>query len=344
MNLYKYAISLVGAIIVLHITQNEGDASGTKIFLRQESPRQMSANLTLPEGAELGPVIPGLRQGAVPQGLAYSNIHDLLFISSYFEKKQFPSSVAVINQTTGRAIQTLSLKESDSGFHYGHVGGLAVDERFLWVASHEKVYQYELDAFLNGGEQQDIAPSLVFQPESQASFSTYDAGRLWVGEFVWQDSPYHSAPLHHTRTPAGQTHYAWICGYETSSLGIGKYQPPHYILSVRQKVQGIQWSEQYVFLSISWGRRNDSVLAVYRNPLRDPPQKHIAWDNGRTTPLWYLDETNLISETLLPPLAEGITMVNGKLAILFESGARKFQIGGKAPLDQLLLLDLHTLP
>jgi hypothetical protein len=244
----------------------------------------------------------------------------------------------VINRASGQAIQTLVLKESDSTFHYGHVGGLAVDEHFLWVASRENVYQYDLQAFLNGPQHQVIGPLQTFIPEAWASFSTYDDGILWVGEFVYQSSNYRSHASHHTKNRADQPQYAWVCGYETATLSF-ETPKPRYLFSVRQKVQGIQLSEKYVFLSISYGRRNDSLIAIYHNPLSEAPHTHISWDDGGKIPLWYLDATNLIAEIILPPLSEGITLVDGKLAVLFESGAQKFQYGGKTPIDQLLFLN-----
>ena len=323
---------------MLNTTQVSAD-----VFLNQEAPREIPPESMLLDGSELGPIIPGLQQSAVPQGLAYSNVYDLLFISYYFEDKQHPSAVAVIRRADGEAIQTLTLKEDDYTFHYGHVGGLAVHDDILWVASRDKVYQYDFRDFLDGAPQQSISPIQRFRPEAWASFSTYHDGILWIGEFVYQDSRYHSVPSHHTKNLADQPHYAWICGYGTSTLS-DETPFPQYILSVRQKVQGIQWSKKHVFLSISWGRRNDSLIAVYRNPLNDPPHKQIPSENGETIPLWYLDETNLLEEIILPPLSEGITMVNGQLAILFESGAQKFQFGGRAPLDRLLLLNVNSYP
>ncbi len=312
------------------------------MFLEQASPRTIPAGTIRFEGYESGPVIPGLEQGAVPQGLAYSAAADLIFISYYFQHKQHPSVIAVIDRASGQALQTLTLKESESELHYGHVGGLAVDDHFLWVASREKVYQYDLAAFLKGSQQQVIVPLQAFIPEAWASFSTYHDGLLWVGEFVYQASKYHSNASHHTRDRAGQPHYAWICGYETATLDV-ETPRPRSLLSVRQKVQGIQIRGEYIFLSISYGRRNDSLLAVYHNPFRDSPHTHISWDDGGSVPLWYLDETNLIVEIVLPPLSEGITRIGEKLAVLFESGAQKFQHGRKTPIDQLLLLDSQKL-
>lgn len=342
MNTQYQKIYIIGMIIIMLSTLHSHRQASALVFLKQDPPRNISSDLIQIDEYELGPTIPGLRQGAVPQGLAYSKTHDLIFISYYFEDKQQPSAIAVIERASGQAVRTLTLKESDSVFHYGHVGGLAVDEHFLWVASREKVYQYDVQAFLSGPQQQAIVPLRAFIPEAWASFSTYDNGILWVGEFVYQGSSYRSDASHHTKDRAGQPQYAWICGYETATLG-SETPKPRYLFSIRQKVQGIQLSEKYVFLSISYGRRNDSLIAIYHKPLAEPPHTYSSWDDGSRIPLWYLDETNLIAEILLPPLSEGITMVDGKLAVLFESGAQKFQHGGKAPVDQLLFLNPSSL-
>ena len=312
------------------------------ITLKQHLPRSIKEGLIQLKEYEFGPVIPGLQQGAVPQGLAYSEKDELIFISSYFDKNQHPSAVSVIEQRPGKIIRTLMLKESETTFHYGHVGGLAVDDRFLWVASREKVYQYELETILYGLQTQTILPIHSFIPEARASFSTYSEGILWIGEFVYQGEPlYHSKKTHHTTDRTGKTQYAWVCGYDTATLS-SESRRPQYTLSVPQKVQGIQFTEELVLLSISYGRRNKSKIAIYSNPLLKSPHTEIPWDDGKPVPLWYLDDNNKITEILLPPLAEGITMIHRQLAILFESGAKKFQHLGKGPIDSILLLDLNA--
>ncbi|MGG4343456.1 hypothetical protein ABEW73_32965, partial [Paenibacillus lautus] len=50
---------------------------------------------------------------------------------------------------TGKRIKTLYLYESGSKKHTGHVGGLAVSKKHLWVASGKNVYKIPLSTILH---------------------------------------------------------------------------------------------------------------------------------------------------------------------------------------------------
>ena len=66
----------------------------------------------------------------------------------------------------------------------------------------------------------------------------------------------------------------------------------------------------------------------------------VALENGDEVPLWLLDGENYVGELGIPPMSEGIVMIGDRLAVLFESGAGKFQVGGKGAVDRLMLLDV----
>ncbi|MFO7737241.1 MAG: hypothetical protein R6V46_02100 [Desulfatiglandaceae bacterium] len=312
-----------------------GQVSAPMPQLHQENPRPIGKGLMRTENYHLGPVIPGLQQGAVPQGLAYSAKHNLIFISFYFDKP-IPSSVSVIDGSTKKCTGTFALKESASVHHYGHVGGIAVNDAFVWVSSDGKLHKYALSDATTANTMRELTPMRVTATETNASFVTFYKNRLFVGEFAY-GSKYKTKKSHHTEDRTGQKQSAWICAYNTNEAG-NTFQ---YILSIREKVQGICITDDQIFLSISYGRRNRSTIAVYENPLGEQPHRNIALDSGRTVPLWYLDGKNLIKEIDFPPMSEGVTMINGKLAVLSESGAEKYQRGGLGPLDYIIFIDLE---
>jgi hypothetical protein len=51
----------------------------------------------------------------------------------------------------------------------------------------------------------------------------------------------------------------------------------------------------------------------------------------------------MIKEINFPPMSEGITIIDGKLAVLPESGAEKYQRGGLGPIDHIILMNLEEL-
>jgi hypothetical protein len=259
----------------------------------------------------------------------------LIFISYYFDK-HIPSSVSVIDRSNNTTIDTFALKESESSFHYGHVGGLAVNDNVVWVSSGGKVYEYKISDITKSSPLRALVPSRVTETETKASFVTYYQKVLFVGEFAYERK-YRTKNSHHMENRNGVKHYAWVCGYTIENKRNGL----KYIFSIRQKVQGICITDNYIFLSISYGRRNRSIIAIYKNPLNEKPHRTVTLENELKVPLWYLDGKNIIKEMDFPPMSEGITMIDDKLAVLSESGAEKYQQGGVGPLDHIILIDLE---
>jgi len=60
--------------------------------------------------------------------------------------------------------------------------------------------------------------------------------------------------------------------------------------------------------------------------------------NNKNIPLRYLDGKNHIHTVEFPPMSEGIAYINDKLAILTESVAKKYQKGGKGPIDNIIYM------
>jgi hypothetical protein len=308
-------------------------AGQAAIQLHQAPPREIRSNLIQHTNHKLGPVIPGLQQGAVPQGITFSKKHGLIFITHYFDTHR-PSAVSVTGYPGGKTFGTFALMASETSYHYGHVGGVAADDRFIWVSSQNMLYQYNI-ADLKNAPSGNLVPVRSFETETRASFVTYYNQNVFVGEFAYGDR-YRTKASHHTTDNVGIDQYAWICGYDTH----GRENIPKYILSIPQRVQGCHITDAHVILSISYGRRNRSTIAQYRNPLGNPPDKTVTLDQGAAVPLWYLDEKNRIRDIDFPPMSEGIVMIDGRLAVLSESGAEKYQTGGMGPLDYVVFIDL----
>ncbi|MBN1766637.1 MAG: hypothetical protein JW860_15385 [Sedimentisphaerales bacterium] len=284
-----------------------------------------------------GPVIPGLREGAIPQGLAYSKKHNTILVSHYF-KKTWPSCVSLIDHGSGKLVHVRALKESDDSFHFGHVGGIAVDPNSAWIASEGYVYQYRIMDLLGGKEHAPPVTPIRHKVETQASFCTYHNGIVFVGEFAF-GKRYPTDVSHHLEDRKQVRKYAWVCGYETDK----GFAAPTLILSIGQKVQSMHIDNEHIFLSISYGRRNSSAIEVYKNPLSEPPHKRVELKEGIVVPLWFLDEGNLLKSIDFAPMSEGLTDIDGELAVLCESGASKYLKGGKGPVDTIILLDKKEL-
>jgi hypothetical protein len=284
-----------------------------------------------------GPVIPGLQQGAVPQGIGYASAHKKLIISHYFDNR--PSCLSVLNSSTGALVATITLKEASGKLHTGHVGGITVMKDALFVASDGQVMQYKLEPIVSDKPPRTMLPVASGESETKASFCAATDELLFVGEFAY-GKEYPTDASHHLKDRKGVRKYAWVCGYDAEEpLG-----DPKCVLSVRQRVQGMCVSDKRIFLSVSYGRKNRSTIVVYRNPIGEAAHSEAKVRNGKTVPLWFLDGDNYLGEIDFPPMSEGIVMIDGRLAVLPESGADKYQAGGKGPLDVIVLLDVSKLP
>lgn len=311
------------------------DSCAERPKLTQEKPRSFSKLNLASVKSTRGPVIPGLRQNAVPQGLAWHAASKRMLVSHYFERS--PSCVSVLDSDTGRLVAVVGLREKSGEPHRGHAGGIAVAGDRLFVASDGYVLQFEMAAFLGKKPPESVDAKQIRKCETAASSCTTTDDLLLVGEFAYgRDYPTHAS--HHLKDRKGVRKFAWVCGYDlTDPLG-----PPSCVLSVRQKVQGMCVSGDLVFLSVSYGRRNRSRIVVYRNPIGRPAHRKAKLQDGRTVPLWFLDGENYLGEIDFPPMAEGIVMVKNRLAVLAESGAEKYQSGGRGPLDVILSLDVSS--
>ena len=305
--------------------------------LTQPTPRKLATALIPESTYELGAVIPGLPQGAIPQGLAFSKQHNAILISHYFDKS-WASCVSLIDNRSSKLVIAHALKEDDDTIHFGRVGGIAVSSKYFWIASDEHVYQYSLIDLLDSECDMPLVALSKNKVETEASFCTYYNGMLFVGEFA-HGKKYRTHVSHHLEDRKWMLQFAWVCGYETGS----GFAVPTVILSIPQKVQGIHLADEFIFLSISYGRMNRSTISVYKNPLSDPPHKKVKLKENTATPLWFLDGGNFVKSIGFPPMSEGLADIDGKLAVLCESGAIKYQKFGKGPVDNIILLDKKAL-
>lgn len=305
--------------------------------LEQSEPRDLSATLKLPDAASPVFVIAGLQQGAVPQGMVCLPNSTSVLTSHYFDNGT-PSCIVSTDTKTAGALATFQLLEPDGRPHKGHVGGLAADGSSLWIASDKHLYRSDPAPVLHpsaSGTLQTLEQIRTEATEEVAFCSVFD-GLVWAGEFAL-GSTYPTHASHHLIARDGEARKGWLCGYEASN----GFKCPVKVLSIPDRTQGAVATDTHIFLSRSYGRRNRSSIDIYTNPLREDPHRSVKTSAGHEVPLWFLDGRNLVHSIDLPPMSENICIHEGDLYILFESGARKFRLFGKQPLDYVIRLKLE---
>jgi hypothetical protein len=273
-----------------------------------------------------GPVIPGLLQPLVPQGMAYWEEQDLMIISNYMSDDS-AGVLTFLKMDTEIQEKTLFLYNSDGTPHKGHLGGLALSRKYLWIASDSGVYSILLENLISTGDREKIYLPKLIETETKASFATFYDNVLWIGEFTLKNGNYPVSETHHLVTAAGFEHLGWLGGF-TLNIVSGKVYPD-FILSIPDKIQGAVFFENKIVLSESYGRKNYSRLHVYENPLSEPSQK-----NGDRS-FWFLDGDNKTGEIIIPPMSEAVVLYENNIAVLFESAADKYRDTALFPLDRI---------
>lgn len=301
--------------------------------------------------SEEGPVIPGLAQDLVPQGLAYDRAKDWLLAVYYMDDGR-PGTLSVIDRASGRLVKSVLLMNEDGTPYTGHAGGVAVSPRYVWIASEEYLFQIEKEDLLRAENNQEIRFRSKIPVPVQASFNYYADGVLWVGEFYEKNS-YPTDPSHHMTNRNGETQHAWMVGYEldrsTGSISAEDWMPgseapavPGSILSIPGKVQGAVVRHDGIILSTSYGRGNDSMLYWYYNPLKQYAHAKTAIQ-GREIPVWFLDGTMEKKHNArlgIVPMSEGIVDAGSDLYVQLESGATKYRYTTTYVMDRMIKIDL----
>jgi hypothetical protein len=118
---------------------------------------------------------------------------------------------------------------------------------------------------------------------------------------------------------------------------------PSFFISIPDKVQGAAFTREHIILSRSYGRKNNSLLSVYRIPFHREPKDRFVLENGTEVPVWHLDCRSHVRSIEAPPMTEGIVKVENSLAVLFESASDKYRRTSRFPQDRIHFLDTGKL-
>jgi hypothetical protein len=194
--------------------------------------------------------IPGLDDGAVPQGLGnYTTTYETedgksekqqyFFVSAYMVDGS-ASRVYVTGEKTGY-VGYVTMKDTDGETFYGHCGGIAVASNgaTMWIASDDMVYVAKTTvadytnigaeliarAAMTNAEDKVITFTKKFNANCNAAFCFYyddptttsaSSDRLYVGEF-YRKGNYETAESHRVTTPNDYSNTAFAYEYNVST-------------------------------------------------------------------------------------------------------------------------------
>ena len=297
--------------------------------------------------------VPGLNQSIVPQGMDYWEEMGWMLISGYCSDESKNggkgSALFAVDMNSGMMVAEYYLKNIDGTYHTSHAGGVAVTKKNVFIANGSTLYRIPLTELLK--QCGDITIAEEIKVPTRASLANCSGGILWVGDFQYGSS-YPTDEFRHMKNRRGAMYFAWTVGYRldettenelsAAAMSGGDFATPDIILSTTERIQGMAYLPEVgqIALSQSYGRTNASTLFFYEDPMGDEPHTTVTL-NGVSVPVWFLDSKLNVKEMPAIPMSEGIANVNGKLYVLFESGAEKYRLGGgKQPTDRVYAVDI----
>ncbi|MFE5324546.1 fibronectin type III domain-containing protein [Paenibacillus sp. NPDC056579] len=295
-----------------------------------------------------GPIVPGLLQGLVPQGMHVIKDKNWAILSSYRDDRR-ASTLTIVDLQSGAHVKTIHLYKNGQPFT-GHAGGVAVSKKSVWIAYGKEMLRLNLDDVIQCPDNANLSIVDSFKTNTRASFASYSNGTLWVGDY-YSSPNYLTTPIQKMTARDNKVYNAWIVGYkldEATDLlpADSKYTSdgmviPNTIFSVTDRIQGVSVTDDEVMLSQTNGNPKSNILK-YKVSVQETPHSSVMIENT-SVPVWFLDGLNMVDSLDMPPSAEGNFVTDdGKLYIMYESGANIYQPGINYPLDRLQIVDLKA--
>lgn len=297
-------------------------------------------------------LVPGLKKGQnfVLQGVEFCAEKNWAFLSGYISPKtDNPNSVLFVldaNKTVwldggysyqGALIKEILLDNADGTPFTKHAGGVAVSKNSVWLASDGKLYRIPLSTIESAPATSHIRLDASVNVPVLASYTSFSDGILWVGEFEYARDKYITDKSHHR----DEDLTAWTVGYKLAENGEDGYDPatgikstalggdvaiPDCVLWHGSKIQGFAVAGNRIVMSSSYGRRNDSSLMIYTNPIHEKTKLQVVI-GGAYVPTYLLTDYATVSA---PPMTEDLSAVyeGGSYYVLVASESSSHQYYG----------------
>lgn len=267
--------------------------------------------------------IPGLWDGAVPQGFEYIEESDTFLYTGYQKDKVSPSVVYIMPDKGEGEARAVELFNLDGSAYTGHVGGITIYGGTTFIATSGGMDIFNTDDILdNDGKATKVGKLKL---DFDVAFCEVHDGKLYAGNF-YRAVDYETPEKHHLTTPCGDKNTAVIYEYELDPISeLPKNVAPSLVYSITDAIQGLAFdNEGRMILSTSWGL-SKSHLYVYEKPAQIFEDAYET--EGLKTDLCYLDSDTLVKDIVAPPMAEELVYLDGKVYIMNESASMKYLFG-----------------
>lgn len=274
--------------------------------------------------------IPAIGKGFVPQGFCYDGEKQVFLVSGYSSKDK-PSSIHVVDRASGKTLKAVELLNEDGSPNKGHAGGIAQFKDWVYVAGSSDCCLYVYSYSEISGEAKQVKPIGEFSLKTsdnnyvKASFVSAMDGKLVVGEF-YREPNYKTLDSHKITSKNGEK----FGGLAVEFMLNEKYEygivpNPMRAYALPDEVQGIHFSGDTIYLSVSYGLKH-SYVYEYSTSLLEKAEP-IELLTHKNLELNILNQGARINSYKLMPMSEEITVVDGKLYVMSEFACNKYFIG-----------------
>ena len=303
--------------------------------------------------SEEGFVIPGLKEGFVPQGIFYEVGYDIFLISGYYKDKAQPSRVILVDGN-GNFVKSVGCLTKTGKNATGHFGGIAVFKDNVYVATTSVTHVLSLSDILNAEDDSYVPIIKELYTDTTCSYVNVCDGVLYIGEFTDINFNDIKEATNIYRAKNGEVYYSRVNAFildENAPWGIKEDKidkdgnmVPDFAFTSPFKVQGMARLEdgKIVYTASSTAVTNSRVY-LYEDVTKGEPDEIIKVE-GQDVPLYYCQKKDRIAQYRVPTYLEEVTVYpDGSVYIITESAAAPYVKQSKNPIDTVIKWDINNM-
>lgn len=274
-------------------------------------------------------LIPDIDNGFIPQGIDYDKSSDCFFISGYH--KSHSSPVYLLDKASGK-YKTIYLLDENGANYDGHSGGIAVYNKFVYVADGTGILVYSYNDMIKAEDGATVNCQGKFSTKFsdtdyiRCSFIDVTDNKLIVGEF-YREQNYQPLSSHKITTASGDYNQAFAVEFSLSTSSTYKFgikPTPQKAYSLPDKVQGMTLESGKFYLSQSYGLSFSNVQVHDKNKAKYVESITLL---GESVSLYSLDTNSKLYDYKLPPMSGELVFVSGYMYVMSESASNKYIFG-----------------
>ena len=297
-------------------------------------------------------IIPGLKEGFVPQGIFYEKERDIFLISGYYKDKTQPSRVILVDGD-GNFIKSVGC-QGKKNKATGHFGGIAVYEDNVYVATTSVTHVLSLAKILEADDDTYVPIEAELYTDTTCSYVNVCDGVLYIGEFTDINFTDIKEATNIYKARNGERYYSRVnafildengkWGIKTEKIDDENNMVPDFAFTSPFKIQGMtRLSDGQIVYTASSTAVTNSRVYLYEDVTKREPDEIIKVA-GQEVPLYYCQKNDRIAQYRVPTFLEEITVhPDGSVYIITESAAAPYAVQRKNPIDYVIKWDINNM-